>query len=417
MTVRDSSHRGPSVAFLMFRALGPFACGYFLSYLFRSVNAVLGPRLVHAFSLSAGQLGLAAAGYSFAFALFQLPLGLLLDRFGPRRVQAVLLCCSALGAFCFSQAWGATSLTAANALIGFGFAGGLMAGFKSVSLWVEPKRVAFANGCVMAFGALGNVGATVPAYWAAEHFGWRAVFEGLTAIVLAVAALIFFAVPEHKLEGSAPPFRQQIQGLLKCFSSRPFLQVAPLAALCGGGSIAVQSLWVGPWLRDVGGLSGGTVAQGLACIAVTFSAGIFLSGTIADLLAHRGIDILVTMVGGLMLNFLCMLTVILGFAGPFLIVWMLYALTGQTVALVYAHLSRALGRELAGRSNTGVNFLVFSTAFLGQWGIGWAIDRFPRTATGYDPAGYQVGFGALLTLQVLALAWFFLLWPREAKKG
>jgi predicted MFS family arabinose efflux permease len=415
MTVGDNIGEAPRLARTVFLVLGPFACGYFLSYLFRSVNAVLGPDLVRVFSLSAGQLGLAAAGYSFAFALFQLPLGLLLDRYGPRRVQAALLCCSAFGALHFSQAWGVASLTFASALIGFGFAGGLMAGFKAVTLWVRPERIAFANGCIMAFGALGTVAATIPANWAAERFGWRAVFEGLTAIVLLVAAFIFFAVPECEMEGPAPSIRRQLEGLAQCFASRPFLRVAPLAALCGGGSIAVQSLWVGPWLRDVGGFNQGGIAYGLFFIALTFSAGILLSGLLADLLARRGIDLLVTMVAGLLVNFLCMGAIVLGTSGPFVVVWLLYALTGQIVALVYAHLSRILGRSLAGRSNTGVNSLVFASAFLSQWGIGWVIDRFPQTAKGYDPAGYRAGFGLLLMFQLLALAWFFLLCPRRAK--
>ena len=172
-----------------------------------------------------------------------------------------------------------------------------------------------------------------PSSGAAERFGWRGVFEGLTAIVLVVAAFIFFAVPEHKLAGPAPSVRRQLEGLARCFASRPFLQVAPIAALCGGGILAVQSLWVGLWLRDVGGFDRAGVAQGLFFIALTFSAGILLSGILADLLARRGIDLLVPMVGGLLVNFLCMAAILLGIGGPFLVVWLLYAMTGAVVAL------------------------------------------------------------------------------------
>jgi hypothetical protein len=84
--------------------LAPFAAGYFLSYLFRSVNAVVGPRLVAEVGLSAGGLGLLTAAYLLAFAAFQLPLGVLLDRFGPRRVQTALLACAALGSLLFALA-------------------------------------------------------------------------------------------------------------------------------------------------------------------------------------------------------------------------------------------------------------------------------------------------------------------------
>jgi MFS family permease len=142
--------------------LGPFALGYFLSYLFRAVNAVVAPNLVSDIGLTAGQLGLLTSAYLFAFAVFQLPLGVLLDRFGPRRVQAALLCCAAVGSLLFSTAEGATTLTAARALIGLGFAGGLMSGFKAVVLWVPEPRRALANACVMSFGALGILVATVP---------------------------------------------------------------------------------------------------------------------------------------------------------------------------------------------------------------------------------------------------------------
>ena len=82
--------------------LAPFALGYFLSYLFRAVNAVVGPDLVAELGLSAAELGLLTSAYLFAFALFQLPLGVLLDRFGPRRVQAACSRCAALGALLFA---------------------------------------------------------------------------------------------------------------------------------------------------------------------------------------------------------------------------------------------------------------------------------------------------------------------------
>jgi MFS family permease len=175
--------------------LVPFALGYFPSYLFRSVNAVVGPDLVDEIGLSATQLGLLTSAYLFAFALFQLPLGVLLDRFGPRRVQTALFGCAATGSLLFSIADDVLALTVARALIGLGFAGGLMSGFKAVVLWVPPPRRALANACVMSFGALGILVATVPVEIAVQAFGWRSVFVGLAAITLAVAALILLAVP------------------------------------------------------------------------------------------------------------------------------------------------------------------------------------------------------------------------------
>jgi sugar phosphate permease len=80
------------------RVLLPFAFAYSLSYFYRSVNAVIAPDLTNRFSLSPADLGLLTSAYFLVFSAFQLPLGLLLDRFGPRRTDATLLLAAAAGA-------------------------------------------------------------------------------------------------------------------------------------------------------------------------------------------------------------------------------------------------------------------------------------------------------------------------------
>ena len=415
LSAQSENSPAPGLPRLLFVVMAPFALGYFLSYLYRSVNAVVGPDLVNDFQLSAAQLGLVPAAYLCAFALFQLPLGLLLDRFGPRRVQAALLCISALGSMLFSQAASHSGLVIASGVIGLGFAGGLMASFKAITLWLPAERIALGNGCIMAFGGLGTVAATVPANWAAETFGWRLVFAAMAAIIVAIAALIFFLVPERHDERPTAGIVQQLRGLAKACTSRQFWQVGPLIMFATGGNVAVQTLWAGPWLRDVGGLNRDGVAHGLFWIAVAFSAGILLTGIVADLLYRRGVDFLTTMIAGMGLNFVCTFFIVLGHGGPFLIFWLVFAMTGQIGVLAYAHVSRVLGKELAGRSNTGLNFLMFASAFAGQAWIGWMLDLWPQTsAGGYDPAGYRTAFGILLALQLGAMAWFFLFKPRTA---
>ena len=104
----------------------PFACGYFLSYLFRSVNAVIAPNLISEFGLSASELGLLTSVYFLTFASLQIPIGVFLDRFGPRRVNATLLVLAAIGAFIFSRAESFQGLLLGRAFIGFGVAACLM---------------------------------------------------------------------------------------------------------------------------------------------------------------------------------------------------------------------------------------------------------------------------------------------------
>jgi sugar phosphate permease len=89
----------------LLRIFVPYAIGYFFSYLYRVVNAVIAPDLVAELGLGPADLGLLTSVYFLTFAAFQLPLGVLLDRFGPRKTEACLLVFAALGAFVFAIKW------------------------------------------------------------------------------------------------------------------------------------------------------------------------------------------------------------------------------------------------------------------------------------------------------------------------
>ncbi len=386
--------------------LAPFALGYFLSYLYRAVNAVVGPDLARDIGLSAGQLGLLTAAYLVAFAAFQLPLGVLLDRFGPRLVQTGLLCLSAAGALVFATSGSLLGLSAGRALIGMGCAGGLMGGFKAVVLWVRPERRALANGCIMAVGGLGILTATVPAELAAGAVGWRGLFVGLMALSLLASALIFFAVPARGV-AKRTPIAEQLGALARIYGNPVFWRLAPFVASTAGVSIALQTLWAGPWLRDVAGFERAGVAQHLAMMATGFLVGTLLSGAVADWLGRRGIGLLTVMVGfGLAFMTIESLLVLQWVAavGP---LWVLFGMVGQSGILAYPWLAGYVGADLAGRANTALNLLVFSTASLSQYVIGWIIDLWPSTpAGGYDPAAYKVGFGLCLAVQAVCLVWY-----------
>ena len=114
-----------------FKIFIPFAFGYFLSYLFRVVNAVIAPDLVADLKLDPSELGLLTSTYFIAFASSQLPLGVFLDRFGPRMVESFLLLFAGAGAIIFATSHTLTGVIIGRALIGFGVSACLMAAFKS----------------------------------------------------------------------------------------------------------------------------------------------------------------------------------------------------------------------------------------------------------------------------------------------
>src|SRR6185437_2492823 len=235
----ESQNRLPSKWRLCFSVFLPFAAGYFLSFLFRTINASISPSLVSDFGLNAAETGLLASVYFLVFAGAQLPIGVLLDRYGPRRVHSVLLVIAGGGATLFGNADGFAELLFGRAMIGLGVAAALMAGLKAIAIWFPKERIALVNGCMIMLGSLGAVTATAPTDWVLALIGWRNLFEVLTAATLATAGLIYLVVPERTSPNQTVAFGKQLT-LRSIFSDPRFLRIAPLSATCIGSSWALQ---------------------------------------------------------------------------------------------------------------------------------------------------------------------------------
>ena len=388
-------------------ALAPFAFGYFLSYFFRAVNAVVAPDLEQDLGLGATEIGLLTSAYLFTFALVQLPLGVALDHYGPRRVQTVLIAVAAGGALLFGLGDTITELTVARALIGLGFAGGLMAGFKAVAIWVAPQRHALANACVMSAGAVGLLVATSPAEWAVQIVGWRDVFLWLSGVTLISALIIWFVVPERvSKRSSGQSLKSQLAGLGTVGCDPVFWALAPMLALTAGTQIAIQTLWAGPWMRDVAGLGRGDAAEALFIAALAFLVGVLFSGALADWLLRRGVSLLTTLMGFIVVFIASQIAIIGELLAYNMVIWFAFGMTGQTAVLAYPWLAQHFGQQLAGRSNAAINLALFASAFAIQYAIGLIIDLYPRTGDGYAPEAYQTAFGVFLGLQVVTIIWY-----------
>ncbi len=389
------------------RVFIPFALGYFLSYLYRVVNAVLAPDLASELGIGPSELGLLTAAYFITFAAFQLPLGVLLDRFGPRKIESFLLIFAAAGAFVFSRAESVSGLVIGRALIGFGVSACLMAAFKAFVLWFRRERLPLINGIQMAAGGFGALTATAPVEAALGVTDWRGIFFILSIITLAVAAAVFFVVPEKKIEQHGDSIKEQIQGIIQVFSSLTFWRIAPLTVMSQAAFLAIQGLWSGPWLRDVAGFERDMIARVLLMIAVAMVTGFILMGAAAERLSRLGIKPIVIAVAGMTAFMITQGLLTLEVTSWSRTLWVLFGIFGTTGIIPYAVLSQSFPLHLSGRVNTGVNLLVFIAAFSAQWGIGAIINLWPGTAAGgYAPAGYQAGFAMMLCLQVIALLWF-----------
>ena len=389
---------------MVLRIFLPFAAGYFLSYVYRTINAVLSPHLVADLRLDASDLGLLTSVYFLTFAAFQLPLGMLLDRFGPRRVEATLLLFAAAGAGLFAVSTDRVELIIGRGLIGLGVSACLMASFKAFVLWFPAARWPAVNGWILAAGGLGALAATAPVEAALRLTGWRGVFAGLAILSVAVAAALWLAAPERG--GGAPVggWREQWRGVAEIFRSPVFWRIAPSSVVSQASFLAIQGLWAGPWLRDVAGLERTTAAGYLFWVAAAMVAGFLGMGHLAYRLSRRDIPPLAVAAGGMALFMGVQLALLLKL-GPMLPLWVLFGFFGTAGTLNYAILTQAFPPALAGRVNTALNLLVFVAAFAGQWGMGAIINRWPVAGGGYAEPGYQLAFGLALAGQLLSWAW------------
>jgi len=386
----------------------PFALGYFLSYLFRVVNAVIAPDLVADLGIDPSELGLLTSTYFIAFASSQIPLGVLLDRFGPRMVESFLLLFAGTGAIIFALSDTLTGVIIGRAFIGFGVSACLMAAFKSYVIWFPARTLSRINGLQMAAGGLGALAATTPVEWALHFTDWRGLFWALALLSFAIALAVFLTVPEQE-EKKHEKLSSQLTGVIQVFKSPFFRRIAPLTTLSQSGYIAFQGLWAGPWLKDVALVPRAQIAIILSWSALAMIAGFITLGFLAEKLAKRGVPVLTTAVSGMGLFILVQAMITFAVPLPPTIILVLFGFFGTSGILSYTALTLKFPKSLSGRVTTSINMMVFVAAFCVQWAIGAIINCWEIAASGnYDPAGYRAGFLAILGCQLLALAWFWI---------
>ena len=384
---------------------GPFAAGYFLSFFFRNVNAVISRDLAAEFALSPTDLGFLTSMYLLAFAAFQLPLGVLLDRYGPRRVVAALLCVAAAGALTFALARDFATLSIGRALIGLGVSGGLMGAIKAFTLWFPLSRLATLNGLYLAAGGIGGLAATAPAEALLGPLGWRALFNLLGALSVSAAALVFFVVPEKELPGEGASFGQQIAGFGRIFGSLAFWRITTGLVICHSGYLALQGLWLGPWLYDVAGLERRAVGFYLLVTALAYTVGSVFFGMASDRLARSGVSRLALFKLGLSVSLAMFALLAAGVQQGLGAILAIYGFTAISAALAYPLLAALFPPEMTGRASTASNVLMFGCSFVFQWGIGAVLRFYPAADGRYAAQGYTTALTLLAVVQLAALAW------------
>ncbi len=390
-----------------------FAAAYLLSYVYRNINAVISPELSESLGIGASSLGLLTSAYFVAFAALQIPTGMLLDRYGPRRVEPVFLGIAGCGAAAFAMSDSVTGLTLARALIGVGVAACLMAPLKAIATWYPTERHASLSGWMMVAGGAGALLSTAPVAAALPFVSWRTIFLVLAVATFAAAAAIFLLVPDTPHTPNAAGWRAQWRGVQSVFTSRRLWWMAPLGSATIGSFMAIQGLWSVPWLIEVNGFSRDVAAAHLLLMGLTTVAGYLCIGVFATSLARRGIATRHLYAAGFGLNIAALALISLGAPWTYSL-WAVYGLGAAVNVLGFALLGQGFPRDLAARANTVFNLLMFSGSFAMQWGIGLVVDAAKARWAMDTGDALQLAFALVLVIDVLAYAWFVVGWRRHA---
>jgi len=387
------------------RAVLPFAGAYFLSYLYRTANAVIGPVLGDELALSASGLGLLTGAYFLPFALAQIPLGVLLDRFGARRVESVLLLAGAAGAAVFASATSLAGLAAGRALIGLGVSACLMGAFTAFSRLFAADRQASLTGWIMTAGGLGAIASAAPMEAALRITGWREIFAALAVATVAASAWLFLRAPDEERPAAPDPLAAQWRGVATVVRSAHFWRCVPLGITLTGGFMAVQGLWATGWLTQVNGYGRDVAAGHLTGMSVAMLATYLVLGAVATPLARRGITVSHLVGAGAPAAIATLLAIVTEATPRTQLLWIALGSFSCAGTLVFALTARRFPRELAGRANTALNVVVMLGAFGFQWGIGALVDLLRGRGAGVADA-HRAAFWVLLLAQAAAYACF-----------
>ena len=386
-----------------------FAFGYFLSCLLRAITATLSPVLTLEFELMAADLGLLAGGYFLGFASMQIPLGYLLDKFGPKKIVSSFLLIAFIGTVSFALAQNFSGLLVSRILIGVGVSACLMAPLTGYRIWFAENQQQRANSWMLMIASLGFLSSTLPIQLLLPAFGWRWIFGGIAALILISIFLMLAFIPKWDHQKNESLDNQTSKGsLADVWKNKFFISVIPMGLFNYGGLMAIQTLWAGPWMVRVAGYTPIESATGLFWINITMLISFFLWGYFLPKITNLGFSALKILKLGLPVSFLIMLMIIIlgSKAGAFYIT--LFILSSIFLSVTQPAVGLSFASHLAGKALTSFNLLIFLGTFIMQWVMGLVIDLVK--IFGYtEIIGFKAAFSFFLFLSLISYIFFLII--------
>ena len=381
-----------------------FSLGYFLSTLLRAIPATISPFLTDEFNISASELGLLGGAYFIGFALMQLPLGYLLDKYGPKLILCTLLIFAITGIILFSLANEFRYLLLGRFLIGIGVSACLMAPLTGYRKWFKEIYQYRANSWMLMIGSIGMLASTIPVYYLLSIYGWRIVFFGISLLVLICILLIAKKTPSWKNHRNN---KNKIYSLSIIWKNKYFQSLVPIALFNVAGFYSMITLWAGPWMNKISGYGPEKTAISLFIINILLILGYLIWGYLSPKILQRGININQILTRGIPFTLLFLLLIIISGKHAGLLLWSGYFVSCVIFSITLPTVTLTFPSNQAGKVLTLFNLLFFIGIFILQWGIGVIIDLMQKI--GYlEIYGFRFAILILLITNTLSYIYFLI---------
>jgi MFS family permease len=378
----------------------------FANLFLRTSFGVMAPELEREMAFSPAVLSTIASALFVAYALMQIPTGMLLDRYGPRRVLSTMLLFTALGTALFALGETAETLTAGRILMGIGTAGGFTGAFYILAMWLPADRVVTQTGAMNSFAAIGNLCATAPLAALIALIGWREsywIFTGLTLLLtLALAIFVRDTAPDYvPRQAKQETFRQVLAGVRTAIR-QPGMRGLLLGGLPMSLSGTLTGAWGAPYLKHVHGLDDIQRGTVLLLMALGGIAGHFFYGRIA-----RWINSLKTpvMIGGCIVLVMASILAFLPTPPLRAVTTMFVAITTCSAypTVLHAYARGLVPAEVMGRGVAACNMGIMAAIAGAQFLFGWILGSFVAVAGVPPEIAYRTAFGIQAGVVLLGL--------------
>lgn len=381
---------------------------------YRVSNAMIAPRLVDDLGLNAETLGIIGGAFFYSFALLQIPMGPMLDQIGPRYVVAFFALMGGLGAFLFALGESFIIAFLGRALIGAGMASVMMGSLKVLTLRFPPEKFATLMGIVLTIGALGNILATSPLAYLTSTIGWRMTFV-LAGTVTSILAFLVFGVlgaksgkdPHSSISSSSEPKIRFFESLRMVLGSLVFWQVGAFCFFRYGTLIALQGLWLGPYLMDIKGYAPILTGNILILLAVGTTLGYVISGMISDRIFRSRKSVVLWGTSFYALAIFPLVGVV-EIRNPswYAFIFFFIGFFSSFGMLVYSHIKELFPITISGTVMAWVNFFTMAGAAIFMPALGRVIQAFRLPDHSYPAGAYHLSFFICFFCMTMSLIFY-----------